>query len=255
VKDKFLFSNGHGFKLCGVLSNPTGETKVPIIILCHGLSTSKDGRTCSRLETMLNQKGISTFRFDFYGHGESEGTFEDITLSEAINDVHEAIHFLFNAGYEKLGLMGSSFGGFASLIAASELLELILLALKSPVSDYLGLLIARDQEIEIPLWKQKGFISVVGSDGKNLQLNYSFYKDAETIKSYDAIRKIKASAMIVHGDKDRTVPLEQSIHCAHLMEDCRLEIIQGADHTYTQPRHFERMLSLIEDFIIDKVPA
>ena len=111
------------------------------------------------METMLNQKEISTFRFDFYGHGESEGKFEDITLSEAINDVHKAIHFLINAGYERIGLVGSSFGGFASLIAASELPELILLALKSPVSDYLGLLIARDREIEIPLWKQKGFIS------------------------------------------------------------------------------------------------
>jgi dipeptidyl aminopeptidase/acylaminoacyl peptidase len=253
MKDKFFFSNDSGFKLCGVLSNPAGNTKIPIITLCHGLSTSKDGRTYSRMEAMLNQKGISTFRFDFYGHGDSEGKFEDLTLSEAINNVHKAIHVLKNSGYEKIGLMGSSFGGFASLIAASELPELICLALKSPVSDYLGLLIAKGQEIDIPLWKDKGFIPVIGSNGQSLKLNYSFYRDAETIKSYDAIEKIKIPAMIVHGDKDKTVPLEQSLQCAQLMEDCRLEIIEGADHTYTQPRHFERMLSLILSFIIDKL--
>jgi dipeptidyl aminopeptidase/acylaminoacyl peptidase len=248
MKDKFFFSNDNGFKLCGVLSSPTGNTKIPIITLCHGLSTSKDGRTCSRLEAMLNRKGMSTFRFDFFGHGESEGKFEDITLSEAVNDVHKAIHVLKDSGYSKISLMGSSFGGFASLIAASQLPELILLALKSPVSDYLGLLTARDQDIDIPRWKQKGFISVIGGNGQNLKLNYPFYEDAETIKSYEAIKKIKIPTLIVHGDKDKTVPLEQSIKCARLLENCRLEVIEGADHTYTQPRHFEKMLSLIVDF-------
>jgi len=252
MKDKFFFSNDNGFKLCGVLSNPTGNTKTPIITLCHGFSTSKDGRTCSRLEALLNRKGISTLRFDFFGHGESEGKFEDITLSEAVNDVHKAIHVLKDSGYSKIGLVGSSFGGFASLIAASQLHELILLALKSPVSDYLGLLIARDQDIDIPRWEKTGFISVIGSDGQSLNLNYSFYIDAESIKSYEAIKKIKIPTLIVHGDMDKTVPIEQSIKCTHLLEDCRLEVIEGADHTYTQPRHFERMLSLIVDFIIDK---
>ncbi len=252
MKDKFFFSNANGFKLCGVLSNPTGKTTTPVITLCHGLSTSKEGRTYLRLESLLNGKKIATFRFDFYGHGESEGKFEDITLSEAVHDVHKAIRFLKDSGYSKIGLMGSSFGGFASLIATPRLPELVLLALKSPVSDYLGLLIARGQDIDIPLWKQKGFISMPGSDGQKLKLNYSFYTDAQMIKSYAAIKKIKIPTIIVHGDKDETVPLEQSIRCASLLENGRLEVIEGADHTYTQPRHFEKMLSLIADFIIDK---
>jgi dipeptidyl aminopeptidase/acylaminoacyl peptidase len=251
MKDKIYFSNDSGYKLCGVISNPTGNTKIPIITLCHGLTTSKDGRTCSRLEAMLNRKGMSTFRFDFFGHGESEGEFEDITLSEAVKDVLEAIHVLKDSGYSKIGLMGSSFGGFASLIAASQLTDLILLALKSPVSDYLRLLMARDQDIDIPHWKQNGFISVKGSDGQSLKLNYPFFEDAETIKSGEAIKKIKIPTLIVHGDEDRTVPLKQSIQSARLLEDCRLEVIEGADHMYTQPRHFEKMLSLIVDFIID----
>jgi dipeptidyl aminopeptidase/acylaminoacyl peptidase len=199
---------------------------------------------------MLNARGISTFRFDFFGHGESEGKFEDITLSEAVSDVLRAIHFLMDSGYSKIGLMGSSFGGFASLIAASQMPWLTLLALKSPVSDYLGLLIARDQNIDIQRWEQTGFIPVIGSDGQSIKLNYSFFQDAETIKSDDAIKNIKVPALIVHGDKDETVPIQQSIKCAELIKDCRLEVIKGADHTYTQPKHFEKMLSSITDFII-----
>jgi alpha/beta superfamily hydrolase len=249
VKDKLFFSNGEGFKLCGVISNPTENTKNLMITMCHGLTTSKDGRTYTRLESMLNKKGFSTFRFDFFGHGESEGKFEDLTISEAVRDVHKAILFLRDSGYTKIGLMGSSFGGFASLIAASQLPELRLLALKSPVSDYLGLLIARDQNIDIQQWEKTGSTSVLSSDGRHLKLNYTFFKDAETIKSDDAIKRIKVPTQIVHGNKDKTVPLEQSTKCKQLIESCRLEIIEGADHTYTQPRHFEKMLSLIADFI------
>jgi dipeptidyl aminopeptidase/acylaminoacyl peptidase len=250
MRDKFFFSNDNGFKLCGVISDPKGKAGSPVIMLCHGLSTSKDGRTYTRLETMLNRKGIATFRFDFFGHGESEGKFEDITLSEAAKDILKAVHILKSSGYSKIGLMGSSFGGYASLMAASRLPELILLALKSPVSDYLGLLIAKDQEIDISLWKLKGSISMEGIDNQSLKLNYTFFQDAETIQSAEAIRKIKAPTLIVHGDADKTVPVEQSIQCARMMEDCQLKILEGADHTYTQPRHFEQMLSSITDFII-----
>lgn len=252
MRDKVFFSNQIGFMLCGVLSNPTGDTKAPIITMCHGLSTSKDGRTYTRLEEILNRKGLSTFRFDFFAHGESEGKFEDITVSEAVNDVHNAIHYLKESGYSRIGLMGSSFGGFACLIAASQLQDLFILALKSPVSDYLGLLIARDQDIDIQNWEKTGVTTVKGSDGRTLKLNYSFYKDAEKIKSDEAIKKIKFPTLIIHGDKDKTVPLEESIRCSHMIEDCRLEIIKGADHTYSQPQQFERMLFLISEFIIRK---
>jgi pimeloyl-ACP methyl ester carboxylesterase len=249
VKDKFFFSNDKGFKLCGILSNPTENTTTLIITMCHGLTTSKDGRTYSRLEEILNRKGFSTFRFDFFGHGESEGKFEDITLSEAVIDVLKAILFLKESGYSKIGLMGSSFGGFAALIAASQMPWLTLLVLKSPVSDYMGLLIAREQNIDIQLWQKTGFIPVRGSEGQSLKLNYSFYRDAETIKSDEAIKKIKIPTLIVHGDKDKIVPIRQSFECAQLIEGCRLEVVAGADHMYTKPQHFEKMLYLITEFI------
>jgi dipeptidyl aminopeptidase/acylaminoacyl peptidase len=253
MKDKFFFSNDKGSKLCGVISDPAINTKSPIITLCHGLSTSKDGRTYTRLEVMLNREGIATFRFDFFGHGESEGKFEDITLSEAVSDVLKAIQILKKSGYSKIGLMGSSFGGFASLMATAQLPRLKHLALKSPVSDYLGLLIAKDQDIDIPLWKHNGFIFIDGIDGRRLKLNYSFFQDAETIESYETIKNIKVPTLIVHGDADKTVPLEQSIKCARRMQDCRLKIIEGADHIYSHPRHFEKMLSSIVTFITDKL--
>ncbi len=218
--------------------------------MCHGFSTSKDGRTSVRLEEILNEQGISTFRFDFFGHGESEGKFAEITASEAIDDVLNAIKFLKESGYKKIELVGSSFGGMASIIAASRSDDLYILALKSPLSDYKSMAHARRSEQELKDWKKKGFIELDSTNEERQRLNYSFYEDAENVKAYEAARKIKIPALIVHGDEDETVPIAQSQKTASLIENCRLEIIQGCDHVYSDPDHFERLLNLISEFII-----
>lgn len=251
MKEKCYFENSHGTRLCGVLSNPTNDKGKPIIIMCHGFSTSKDSRTYVRLEQILNAKEISTFRFDFYAHGESEGNFEKITTSEAVDDVRNAIKFLKKSGFEKIGLMGSSFGGLASILAASQSDDLYLLALKSPLSDYTSMAHTRRSEQEIIDWKNKGYIELDSPNEERRQLNYSFYEDAEKLDAYRAASQIKIPALIVHGEKDETVPLEQSIKTARLIENCRLDIIEGCDHIYSQPEHFEKLLELVSRFIFE----
>lgn len=251
MKEKIFFENSSGIKLCGVVSNPTDDKTNPVIILCHGFSTGKDGRTYIRLEDILNARSISTFRFDFFGHGESEGKFEEITTSEAVDDVLSSIKFLKISGYDRIGLMGSSFGGLASILAASKSDDLYILALKSPVSDYTTMSETRRSEQELEDWKDKGYVELDGPDGERRRLNYSFYEDAEKVDAYQAASDIKIQALIVHGDADETVPVEQSIKTAGLIDNCRLEIIKGGDHTYSLPEHFEQLLDLISEFIIE----
>ncbi|MCK4556183.1 MAG: alpha/beta fold hydrolase [Candidatus Aminicenantes bacterium] len=249
MKEKIHFENSQGTKLCGILSNPTDDTTKHMIILCHGFSTGKDGRTYMRLEEILNEKGISTFRFDFFGHGESEGKFEEITTSEAVDDVLKAIKFIKGLDYKRIGLVGSSFGGMASIFAASQSDDLYILTLKSPVSDYKSMSETRRSEQELEDWKDIGFLEVEGPDREMRRLNYSFYEDAEKVDAYKAAKQIKVPTLIVHGDADETVPIEQSIRTASLIENCHLEIIEGCDHTYSQPEHFEKLLDLISEFI------
>ena len=251
MKEKLHFKSSKGTRLCGILSNPTDDRAKPVIILCHGFSTSKDGRTYVHLEEILNKQGISTFRFDFFGHGESEGPFEEITTSEAVDDVLNAIEFLKESGHAKIGLVGSSFGGMASILAASQSDALYILALKSPVSDYKSMAHTRRSDQEIRDWKEKGFVELDSENNEERRLNYTFYEDAEKIDAYGACEKIKVPALIVHGEADETVPVEQSRKAASLIENCRLEIIEGCDHTYSNPDHFERLLNLISRFITE----
>jgi len=253
MREKLSFENSKGDKLVGVLSNPNGSVDVPIVILCHGFSSSKESKTFTSMERGLNRFGIASFRFDFYGHGESDGKFEDITISEAVDDILRAIDFLKGKGYSRIGLLGSSFGGISSIMAASKSDDLVVLALKGPVSDYKEVELLRKGLDVIERWRESGFMTHCKSDGTPLKLNYSFYEDIKNNNGYQAAEKIKIPVIIVHGDADEVVPLEQSKKTCEIIEDCRLEIIPGANHRFKEGDSFERSIDFFVDFIVDNL--
>lgn len=249
MRKKVFFPDSQGIKVCGLLSNPTSNFDSLITISCHGFLSSKESRTNTFLETRLDEAGLSMLMFDFFGHGESEGDFAELTISAAVDDVLSAIAFLKQTGYKRIGLVGSSFGGMASLLAAAKATDLAFLALKSPVIHYPSMMKSLHGEPMLEIWRRKGFADVEGPDGKKHKLKYEFFVDSRTKDGYRACEKIVIPALIVHGDQDEIVPVAQSQKASGLIKDCRLEIINGADHRYTRPRDFEKMLDLISGFV------
>jgi uncharacterized protein len=253
MQQRTFFKNSNGLKLCGVLSNPADDARRPIMILCHGFTTSKDSTTYPILEKLLNEKNIATFRFDFFGHGESEGKFEDITVSEAVDDILRAIEYLKSLGYAKIGLFGSSFGGAASIIAASKTKDLSLLALKSPVADYMEREMGKGNKKELEEWKKKGYKDYFDSKGNKFKLNYTFFEDFKNNDGYKAGKNISIPTLIVHGDADTSVPIRYSKKLVGILPNGKLEIITGATHYYSDPEQYQKHLELIVDFIVANI--
>ena len=251
--EKIFFLDSEKNRLAGLFSAPSEDKKIPAIIFCHGFQSDKNNTTGLEVEKRLHRKNIATFRFDFFGHGDSEGDFADITVSRAVDSLIQAVSFLKDRGYTRLGLVGSSFGGLASLIAASGIESLLVLALKCPVSERLGELVAENYRRSIQEWKEQGFIEISDHQAKKRRLNYSFYIDANKHDSAQDYSGIKAPALIVHGDADDLVPVEQSIKTAEAIPNCRLEIIPGAGHSFKNGPHFEQMVELISGFILSQM--
>ncbi|MFH1420536.1 MAG: alpha/beta fold hydrolase [Candidatus Aenigmatarchaeota archaeon] len=251
---KIFFENSKGDRLCGILSDPM-ENKRTVVILAHGFSSSKESRKYVELEEIFNEKGLATFRFDFYGHGESEGKFEDITISEASDDILFAISFLKKKKYAKIGLVGNSFGGIASIIAASRTRDLFALCLISPVVNYAEHKTKIMTEKALDDWKNKGYTYYIGKNGARLKLNYTFLQDSYKNDGYAASKSINVSTLIVHGDKDKTVPITQSKKASEIIKECKLEIIKGADHRYTNPKHSGLLIKLVSRFMIEKATS
>ena len=71
-------------RLAGLLHLPAGVAAVagrPAVVLCHGMESTKDGTKHRALAARLSARGYVCLRFDFSYVGESEGAFEDLTIS------------------------------------------------------------------------------------------------------------------------------------------------------------------------------
>ncbi len=208
MEEKIFFKNSRDENICGLLSD-VGKDK--LAILCHGHSTSKNNKSWETLTPILNSKGISVFRFDFYGNGESDGKFEESNLSDSIDATTQAIKLVKDRGFKRIILVGSSFGGLSSIITASKSKDLYALVLKSPVSDYGEVHLKRYGEIGMEEWKQKGQAPYnPENDSRGLKLDYSFVEDYKKYNVYELAKQIKVPTLIIHGSADEIVPVSQS---------------------------------------------
>ncbi|MEM2210319.1 MAG: alpha/beta fold hydrolase [Nitrososphaerales archaeon] len=213
--------------------------KAPCIITLHGLESSKDSSKWINIASKLHDEGYACLRFNFRGCGEgeekSEGEFEDVSLSRRINDYKSALQFLHSIGRvdtNRLGVIGSSFGGMVAIAAKDQRIKAIV-TLGTPYK------IPRFDKPLIP--KEVGQYYVLPS-GKRFKK--SFYED---LKKYDLLKDIKNAPpiLIIHGSADEVVPLD---HAKKLYEAAsepkRLEIIEGADHTFSNMDHLKKVIDL-----------
>ncbi|MEM4366543.1 MAG: alpha/beta hydrolase [Candidatus Anstonellales archaeon] len=246
MEERAYIKSKSGATICGILVEEGCRCAV---LLCHGFGSNKNSNTNMELAKKLKGKADS-LRIDFYGHGESEGLFEDISVSKGVEDVVAGIRFLRKKGYDKVGLVGSSFGGLCSILAASrERVDFV--ALKAPACDMKEteeMILGKEGVKE---WKKRGYTYyfVVGKGPQ--KLNYGFYKDAVGKDAYKEARKIKAPVLIVHGDRDKVVPVEQGRKLEKSINGAKLVVVKGADHNFSEEKHFKEMIGLIYSFIVE----
>lgn len=250
MEERFSFLDPQGHRVAAIVNLPPGRTD-KIAVLCHGFLSSKTSSTNKTLTRLLVDQGIGTCCFDFFGQGESDGPFEQITTTLGVQQAQAAIDLMKQNGYRHIGLMGSSFGGLVSILTAAQRTDLACLALKCPVVDFAEELRLGFGPDEMAQWKATDTIPNIMGGPDRISLRYAFYEDALQRIAYDPARSITAPTIIVQGDKDEHVPLHQS---RRLFETLRvkkhLEMLPGADHQFTKGEDFNRMTSLIAEWLI-----
>lgn len=259
------FLDGLGHRVAGLLATPDRPSDC-LAVLCHGFLSHKSSTTNKTLTRLLNERDIATLRFDFFGHGESQGPFEDITTTIGIAQAMAAIEEAVSRGFGHIGLVGSSFGGLVSILTAArwseyraagrasgrDLPTLACLALKCPVVDFGEELRLEFGPEGMAEWKITDTIpNILGGTGR-IRLRYAFYEDALGLIAYEPARRIDAPTLIVQGDCDELVPLHQSRRFFESLPGVkRLELLPGADHQFSKGNDFRAMTSLLVAWISD----
>ena len=215
-----------GKKIYGVVHFPE-RTLSPCVICSHGLFSSKDSPKFIAIAESLAVEGFVAIRYDHCGCGESEGKIEDTTVSGRLKDLESIVTFTNqHPGINgTLGLLGSSMGGFISLLAAAR--ETFFKALAVWATPFF----------------LRGAKKDFGEDGYPL-LKDSFYEDLNKYNLIDVLGKIKY-CLVLHGKNDELVPVwhaEQNYE--GLSEPKQLEIFSGGDHRFTDEQHRKKAIRL-----------
>ena len=225
----------HG-KLHAVIHKPElkdGE-RCPMVLLCHGFMGNKEGALEKQIAALLQAKGIASIRFDFNGHGQSEGRFQDMTVPNEIVDAKKVIEYVSNLPYvESVAITGHSQGGVVAAMTAGDLgaEKIKAVVLLAPAA------VLRDDAI-------RGSTMGATYDPFNLgeyvelfrgmRLGAEYIRTAFSLPIYDTAAKYQGPALIIHGTGDRVVPYTYGERFHQIWDGSELVIIDKADHGFSQ---------------------
>jgi hypothetical protein len=244
------FSSASGLSTPAILTEPSTSTNL-CVILCHGFLSDKNSRTNRRLTELLVPQGIATFRFDWSGMGESKERFSHMSLKECKEQLDAAFQVLQERGMNRIGLVGSSFGGLLAILSSPEQPTLKALGLKCPVMDFPEVLRLEFGPETMERWKSTNHIPNIVGDGSPVPLHYNFYEECLTYDAYTAISRIHVPTLVVHGDQDELIPRPQIDRLLTTLNTTKqLQLIEGADHQFGRPEEFRLMTNHLANWMI-----
>ena len=87
------------------------------------------------------------------------------------------------------------------------------------------------------------------SRARSLQLSTGFFADAGQYNLPETIASLNAPLLIVHGDRDEIVPVQEAYLAQELNhEHTQLAIFPGADHMFSQKEHCQQVSELVVEW-------
>lgn len=241
--------DGSQGKLSAQIQRPEGNNRVPMVILLHGFAGKKEYELLTTLADELEKNNIASIRFDFNGHGHSEGRFEDMTVLNEIEDAEKVYDYVRNLDYvdpEKISVAGHSQGGVvASMLAgklgSGKIHKVVLFAPAAVLRDdaIRGNVFGVNYDAANPPESVKIF------EGYNLGRNYIL--TAQLLKIYETAEKFTGPVCLIHGTGDRIVPYTYSERYNKIYRNSELHLLEGVNHGFDSC--WEEAAKIAADFL------
>jgi putative redox protein len=234
------FYNHQGEKLTGTLHRPDNPTHYGVVF-GHCFTCSRHTGILRHICTELEAEAFMSLRFDFSGNGQSQGRFDESTYSKQIQEMEIAAAFIAEKGALRIGLVGHSMGAVIAILTAARMSTInAVCALAGRLSGLNAThFLSQSQRKELDDTGRVFF----NSRGRSLQLSTGFFADAGQYNLPETITNLKIPLLIVHGDRDEIIPVQEAYLAEKLnREYTTLAIFPGADHMFSQ-KEFRRQVS------------
>lgn len=226
------------------------QAKQPMIIFCHGYKGFKDWGAWNIMAKTIANAGFCFIKFNFSHNGgtpENPIDFPDLeafgnnNYSKELDDVNDVITWAqntfknnTNVDANKTTLIGHSRGGGITILKVSEDTRITNLITLASVCDFAK----RTATIgDLDTWKKDGVKYVLnGRTKQQMPHYYQFYEDFKANEKQlhieSAAKRIKIPHLIIHGDNDTSVEINEAYALHEWNPESQLKIIKHADHVF-----------------------
>jgi len=234
AEERLSIDGDHG-KLQAIMQRPVlaeGQ-KCPMVMLCHGFGGKKDGEMFENIADSLQAHGIASIRFDFNGHGESEGDFVDMTVPNEISDAKKVYDYVKALPFvDGIAIAGHSQGGVVASMTAGELgtdafRAVVLMAPAAVLREdaIRGSTFGKMYNPDLPT----DYI-----DFGRMHLGYDYVRTAKRLPIYETAARYQGPALILHGTFDRVVPYSYGERYHQIWPGSEYVALEYFDHGFSQ---------------------
>ncbi|MFA6123655.1 alpha/beta hydrolase family protein [Sphingomonas sp.] len=217
----------------------------PTVVFLPGYGSDMEGTKALTLEAWAKRSGRAFLRFDYGGCGQSEGDFEDQTLTGWRDDVLAMLDQLVEG---PAVLVGSSLGGWLMLLVARDhphkVAALVGIA---PAPDFTDWGFTVDEKLQI---LSEGRLEKVGRYA-DLPMVYTraFWQSGEANRVLFSGLPIDVPVRLLQGLADTEVPWNRTLRLAELLRsgDVQLTLVKGGDHRLSRDADLALLIAAVED--------
>ena len=225
--------------------------KVSIIFL-SGYKSDMLGTKANFLDTLSKKIGYEYLRFDYSGHGSSEGKIEKQLLSDWINEAYLLIRKKLKY---PLIIVGSSLGGWIAFILLKKLRKNILGIIGIGAAlDFTNDIIKNLSSTQKKRFIDKGYISIKSDyEEKPYKFTKKFIEDSKKYFVLSKNLEIKTKIALLYGLQDNAVKLETQISMLKILKtkNAQLTILNSSDHRMSSSLDLNILEQTIKNMIKD----
>lgn len=230
-------------------SNAAGAN-LPAIVFLGGFRSDMEGTKAMYLENKCKERGQAYIRFDYRGHGRSEGKFEEACISEW---AHDAADILDHCVSGEVILVGSSMGGWISLLLGRKKPErikaIIGLAAAPDFTTWMEAAMSDEQRKEL---NTKGFFELPNDyDDAPYIISNKLIEDGRDNILLTGPIDLEMSVRLIQGMKDADVEWQVAhrIKNAITGDDVEVILLEEADHRLSTSDQLEVLNRTIEKLL------
>ncbi|MES2896021.1 MAG: alpha/beta hydrolase [Pseudomonadota bacterium] len=220
----------------------------PTVVWLGGFKSDMAGTKAQALADWALACGRSYVRFDYFGHGESDGDFAQGTITRWRED---ALAVLDELAPGPAVLVGSSMGGWiACLVAAAAPERVKAMVLIAPAPDFteklMGPEITAAGRAEL---KATGVWMRPSDYGEPYPIAATLLEDGARWSILPGPVNVDAPVRILQGGEDPDVPWRHALELAQAIRghDVVFSLIKDGDHRLSRPQDIARLIAAVEE--------